>query len=1395
MINLLPDFIQKKYEKSQVKGKFTAAVLFLDISGFTSMTEKLMEHGKEGAEIMSLMINNIFNEMISAVYKNGGFISTFAGDAFTAIFRGKYSVNALHSANSVIQDLKDISIQKSRFGTFNIGVKIGISYGTVKWGILGDKDGSAYYFQGDPIIAAAECEKHCSAGEVIFDDSILEMYKDAISYKKRSGKYILTDVNAAPVVCRDSKKQIQRSIAEKFLPAEILELNLMGEFRNAASIFLNFEMENFGFKLLNEFITFVMHITRQTGGYLNLLDFGDKGNVIFIVFGAPVSYENNIFRALDLVKRIGSFAEKRKGLTVRGGISYGAVYAGFIGNSDRGTYTMIGDNVNQAARFTSNARKKQIWTDENIAGKMSMHYSFKQLPIQKFKGKGIGVIPHILGDRKVEDLDLQFKSRLVGRKKELDTIKRFSKPIFQKGFAGVFYIYGTAGIGKSRLVYEFASNIRDKADIFVMKTDDVVRKPFNPFIYTFSRYFQQNPSMSEDENHKTFDMIFNDLLLSAKASKDLRAGYSMSELERTKSMLAALIGLRTEGTLYDKLDPKGRYENTLVAIKEFFKLHSIKRPLVMILEDIHWLDADSISCMKDLTRNIDDFPMAVYACARYAKDKDVVLSLEKEIRTKKLHLQALRSDAIFEIIGEYLGSPPVGKLKDYIENKTHGNPFFIEQYCLFLKENEYVSLRNDEYELNISSVKLPANISAIIIARIDKLTKNIKDAMYTAAVLGMEFDVRILSEMLKRSHITDVLTAGENEDLWYSISEIRYIFKHSLLRETAYEMQLRSRLRKLHSIAAGAMSEVYEGKEDYYSDLAYHYEMAEEIEDARKFLRLSAEYSQRNFKNHDSIDKYQRLYTHTESNSEKVGINNALTTLLIVIGDLQQAHDIASRNRSLAQSTDNAGLILESEIHWARVLTFYGKYSEVKDVLGRFTGKKSSSDNAKLAFDLYITLATVEYYTGDMAASTALTEKAAVIAQKNKQTENSARASGLLGIINMFTGQYDAALEHLRKQEDLSKNANLLRQTTNALANIGNVYYHMGEYDIALEKYQDFLTESENIGDRGLTAMALGNIANIYLIWGDHDRALELYAKQQNIALEMGDKYNLTNVYVNIGTLYQDAGKYSKAIEYFGKAKEISKHSENIQGIINSYFRIGLLHSDMNDHEAAIAQYEQAEKYARSAQDSTLLTSICLSIGESLSFLGRFQESQKYMDEALHHAESAGNKFNLSNYYLNQGKALSIQGKYEKALRILEKGEQISGEMQEMKMLMQVEFYMGVVYMKLKRYSLAGEYLNKSLEKANTLGNKISLEHIRFYLLKLKHLESGDLALSEMVEFCEDAKEPQMIVESCILLFTMTKNAEYLENGISVCEKYIKEKKSYQLTEMLKTLNKLKGNK
>ena len=155
MNNLIPNFILKKHYEKIYKGKLKAVVMFMDISGFTPMTEKLMTYGKEGAEILNSILNRIFEPVIDAVYKRDGFISTFSGDAFTALFPinkdNKDIIRALYVAIQIIKIFKQLSFQKTKAGDFNFFVKIGMSFGSVNWEIKGNKNQKIYYFWGNSL--------------------------------------------------------------------------------------------------------------------------------------------------------------------------------------------------------------------------------------------------------------------------------------------------------------------------------------------------------------------------------------------------------------------------------------------------------------------------------------------------------------------------------------------------------------------------------------------------------------------------------------------------------------------------------------------------------------------------------------------------------------------------------------------------------------------------------------------------------------------------------------------------------------------------------------------------------------------------------------------------------------------------------------------------------------------------------------------------------------------------------------------------------------------------------------------------------------------------------------------------------------------------------------------
>ena len=171
MENLIPRFIAEKFSEKVYDGQFSAATIFMDISGFTAMTQELMKEGKEGAEILVNIINTVFEPVIAVVYESGGFISTFAGDAFTAIFSDEARTDrAVHCAMRINKLFHEIGEQKTRLGEFEFNVKLGISFGKVEWEIIGTETHKAYYFRGDAIDGCAYAEHHCQVNEIVLDE-------------------------------------------------------------------------------------------------------------------------------------------------------------------------------------------------------------------------------------------------------------------------------------------------------------------------------------------------------------------------------------------------------------------------------------------------------------------------------------------------------------------------------------------------------------------------------------------------------------------------------------------------------------------------------------------------------------------------------------------------------------------------------------------------------------------------------------------------------------------------------------------------------------------------------------------------------------------------------------------------------------------------------------------------------------------------------------------------------------------------------------------------------------------------------------------------------------------------------------------------------------------------
>jgi class 3 adenylate cyclase len=474
---LIPHFIHDASQKGIRQGEFIAFTMFVDLSGFTSLTESLMAKGTRGAEQLSFTLNEIFGPLVKLVYARGGFIPYFAGDAFVVLFpEGKNHVTPNEFVRTAAA-MRDLFQQREyRFGNFTIGIKIGLSHGKVSWGIVGDQH-KAFYFRGASIESCSQIQNKAKHQDILFD----QLFKDrwdghGFSYEQPSEHCYRLCGEMPPLEAVDLPvlSPPQPEIVAQFLPPAVMDYEAEGEFRTIVTIFISFSgLETH--EELNHFATLV----------LDQIQGSDKGGVIVAFFGAPISFENNVNRALEFMDAVQVELREKLAYTdarIRAGITSGMAFTGIVGGRERCQYAAVGNRVNLAARLMTFASWNEVMVDDEIC--KNRHFAFQHAGNIKYKGIKGPVPTYKLTGRQYNLQSAHF-GRMVGRKREIEQLTRFAQPLFSGRPAGVAFVYGEAGIGKSRLMHELRMLLLSQGKLgwHVCQVDQILRKPFNPFIF------------------------------------------------------------------------------------------------------------------------------------------------------------------------------------------------------------------------------------------------------------------------------------------------------------------------------------------------------------------------------------------------------------------------------------------------------------------------------------------------------------------------------------------------------------------------------------------------------------------------------------------------------------------------------------------------------------------------------------------------------------------------------------------------------------------------------------------------------------------------------------------------------------------------------------------------
>ena len=1174
--NLVPSFIQQKYANNELEGQFDAFTLFMDISGFTAMAQSFVHHDKEGTEELAQIINRIFEPIILIIYENGGFVAGFAGDALTVIFPNIDQAVAHRTCATTIairQIIEDVGSYQTSLGDFKLAVKQGVSAGKIEWGIIGPDDHKTYYFRGQGIENCIEAEKEAVAGQIIITSTLKALLPIKTKVKDIDDKFLALESIDLATLERNQVEpiEIEKNIRYRFFPDFLWQYSRYGEFRQVAVVFIAFKAD-LSKKLLRRLICAAVEDCDRFGGHFIEVDFGDKGGVLLSCFGAPKSHENDSERALSFSLSITNQLNEF-GIDWQAGVTYGQVYAGMVGSKIRGKYAVMGNVVNLAARLMAKATSRQILVSDAVT-QQSM-FRFDAVGQYQYKGFVEPILTYQLASRTIfqEQQDVT-GSPFVGRTAEYQQLSNFAQPLLRQKPAGVAIIYGEAGIGKTLLVSQLKNNLNSSVKWFLAPADQIFGQAFNPFITCLKKRFQQKADATQDENKAAFIKEWQALaeqLSDNPASKQL-----IDQFDRTLSIIGALLDLYWPNSLYEQLDRELRYENSLTAIKMWLFVESILQPTVLFLEDGHWLDQASHELIQSLSQEMASYPLLVIITSRYEDDG---LQPDFELSTNSpkfiLELSTLTGTAVYQQAEQIIGGGLSDNLANILHQRTEGNPFFVQQLIYYFQDhNLFKRDENNNWTVSVEETPLPATINAILVARIDRLLESAKEVVQTAAVLGREFEIDVLAEMLQ-TNIEPEVKEAQNHQIWRTFNNLKYIFNHVMLRDAAYDMQLREQLRKLHILAARAYERLHSNNlAPYFAALAYHYRVAEAPEKESQYALLAGKHASSKGNQKEAISHFNRAIELSESST--------YFDLLLLRED--SYHILGDREKQAEDITKLSQIAFENS---EAVPNYFEKQTEA--ILRQTRYRSAISD----------------YTAAIVAAQSAikLSQKAGGLTQEIQSRYWWGEALEQQGHYLEAIKQFNIGLKLLRAKPDPAMKARMLKE-------LGWIAFRQGDAILCIEKLGEALLTaqlSENRREEMAILKALGGAANVR---GDYKAAQAWQLQGLAIAHEIGHRQQEGSMLNNLGNTNRFLGEYEIAASYYQRSLTLLRKTGWRMGESISNVNLGLVLPKIGKRNEAFYYAQSGVELAQNIQARMVEASGWYALGNIASDEQRWEDAE-----------------------------------------------------------------------------------------------------------------------------------------------------------------------------------------
>jgi len=900
-------------------------------------------------------------------------------------------------------------------------------------------------------------------------------------------------------------------------------------------------------KLLDPVIEQMMDAVHRYEGTVNQV----MGDGIMALFGAPLAHEDHAVRACyaalrmqDSVRRYSEQLRRAQGVEaqIRIGLNSGEVVVRSIGSDLRMDYTAVGQTTHLAARMEQLATPGTVRLTGETVRLAEGYVEVRSLgpipvkgladPVEIFDLTGAGQ-----ARTRLQAAALRGLTRFVGRDAEVEHLRRVLDRA-AGGHGQVVSIVGEAGVGKSRLTYEFTHSHRVQ-DWLILEASSVSygkATSYLPVIDLLKGYFKIG---NRDDHRDMHAKVLGRVLSLDRA------------LESLLSPLLALLDVPVEDGSWQALDPPQRRRRTLEAVRRLLLRESQVQPLLVVFEDLHWIDSETQALLDSLVDNLGSARLLLLVNYR----PEYQHAWGSKTAYSQMRLDALSTQHAGELLDVLLGADPsLGPLKELLVRR--GNPFFLEETVRTLVETKALEGLPGRYRLTqpLQSLQVPSSVQTILAARIDRLSSEDKRLLQTASVVGKDVPFALLQGIAELSDdmLRGALDRLQAAEFLYESSlfpDLEYTFKHALTHEVTYGSLLADRRRALHSAVVETMEGVYAGRLPEHAERLAHHALRGEVWDkAVTYFREAGAKAAVRSAYREAVTCFEqalaalpRLPGTHERLEAAIDLRFDLRTSLLPLGQLEKGLEYLREAEGLARTLDDPRRLAWASAYmisscWLTgrltdALTFAQTAQAIADTLGDL--------RLKVVANQY--LAATLWNVGDYQAAMDLFRKVTESLKGDLSRERfgqallpSVFARRYLAHALAERGEFDQSIAEAEEGLRIAEAADHPFSLGQAYLVLGYIHVVKGEFDQAVPLLERALAMSRDWNIRLLSPSCMGFLGYTYALSGRLAEGLALLADAMT-AFESG-----------VATVFHSlvAAHAGEACILAGRSQEAHRHAE-----------------------------------------------------------------------------------------------------------------------------------------------------------------------------------------------------------------------------------------------------------